>query len=774
MAITTLYNLKQYMQRIMAATLLSVPAFSASAQSYDWVIPPATRIQFNGTSAGVPLAMTSIGCNGNATAQVISTAPNSNPFAFVPNCGTYNLSGTSVAAKGYRNVFPIPGLCKQFYSVEWALNHYPANSKLMLRKLNGTSATALVQTDSVELFSEQSDDQYSNTIAVGPVRTDGSRIVYFYDAKNNALKSFSISLSGLIGAVQHLRYVSIGVSSYETYNQMEISPSGRYLLFSDRNFGKVWCIDLFSSGYPVTELTTNFPATTGRHIHGYEYVPMPGGDDRVYISWHGSGPTNGTVCYVKLSDLSYNNIFPTVSLPSTTSELSWGFTEIERGRDSQLYMAPNPNTGLLENDMTQGALYVLNVAGNTLSPVKINGVTQVYIRTFSSGSGFGYKIQSQIDGETFKNYSLSPTYNLNGISQNNLPVIPDVILCDNAPMIINFDAGGYITTAGITLQKGMVSGNTFTPTGLPIAITGNPLGAPQTSGSVNVGSLFNLGSYAGGVQFTLTFNNGCTSTTITQTFNIRRAGLAADFKMQGPSSCTAQNRVVTASLLANSNPYTQPASTAFCKDGWLGALTAGIQQSTFTPSGELTIQNYTLKVQQVDNAGNPVSGGMSFDSTQLSPFNNFNFNSLSPNGWFMSNYNSIKNNAYFKVTLGVNTTPCGLIERYSYFRIIDGSMFWNAAMPGLPSLNKDTDPVQVYPNPAQHKINFSWSAGNNPESAVRVQLSNTLGKTVLQQSFIQQNGNNEAALDVSELAPGIYYYQLEANGKVHKGKITIL
>ncbi|WP_222165339.1 T9SS type A sorting domain-containing protein [Edaphocola aurantiacus] len=773
MAIPNFYNVKRGMQRIMAATLLSSAAFNASAQSYDWVIPPATRIQFNGTSAGVPLSMTSIGCNGTATAQVISTAPGSNPFAFVPNCGTYNLSGTNVAAKGYRNVFPVTGLCKQFYSVEWALSHYPANSKLMLRKLNGSNPASLVQTDSVELFSEQSDDQSSHTVAVAPVRNDGSRMVYFYDAKNNALKAFSVSLNGTIGAVQHLRNISIGVSTFETYNQMEVSPSGRYLLFSDRNFAKVWCVDLFTTGYPVTELTANFPATTGRHIHGYEYVPMPGGDDRVYISWHGSGPTAGSVCYVKLSDLSYTNIFPTVGLPSTTSELSWGYTEIELGRDGQLYMATNPNTGLGDNTMTAGALYTLNITNSTLTPVKINGTTQVYINTYSNG-GFGYKIQSQIDGETFKGYTLSPSYNLNGISQNNLPVIPDVILCDNAPMIINFDAGGYITTAGITLQKGTVSGNTFTAVGLPIATTGNPLGAPQTPGSVNVGSLFGLSSYTGGVRFTLTFNNGCTTSTITQTFNIRRAGLVADFKMQGPSSCTAQNRVVTASQLASSSPYTQPATAVFCKDGWLGALTAGIQQSTFTPSGDLTIQNYTLKVQQVDNTGNPVAGGMSFDSTQLTPFNNFNFNTLVPNGWFLANYNAIKNNTYFKVTLGVNTTPCGLIERYSYFRIIDGGFpgnYWNS---GVTLLDPEMDAVQVFPNPAQDKINFTWSAGNNPESAAKLQISNTLGKSVLQQSFIQQNGKNEASLDISKLAPGIYYYQLEANGTIHKGKITVL
>ncbi|MCY1542006.1 hypothetical protein D9M68_777270 [compost metagenome] len=180
-----------------------------------------------------------------------------------------------------------------------------------------------------------------------------------------------------------------------------------------------------------------------------------------------------------------------------------------------------------------------------------------------------------------------------------------------------------------------------------------------------------------------------------------------------------------------------------------------------------------MAVQQVDNAGNPVTGGMSFSTTQSTPFNNFNFNSLTPNGWFLANYNTIKNNAYFKVTLGVNTTPCGLIERYSYFRIIDGGIPGNYWKSGL-TFDSEANAVQVFPNPAQDQINFTWSAGNNPESAASVQLSNVLGKTVLQQSFIQQNGNNEAALDVSELAPGIYYYQLEANGKIHKGKITVL
>ncbi|WP_162902977.1 T9SS type A sorting domain-containing protein [Taibaiella koreensis] len=781
MANQNLLHWKTHFKQAMAAALLSSAGFGAFAQSYDWVIQPATRIQFSGGN-GVASAMPTLGCLGTQTAQVISTSSGSDPaFAFVPNCGTYNLSGTSVAGKGYRNVFPIPGLCKKFYAVEWYLNHFPANSRLVLRKLDATNPAAVVETDSVDLFSEQSDDQHSNTVAIAPLRTDGTRLVYFYDAKNNALKSVTISATGGIGAVQHLRYITLGATVFETYNQMEVSPNGKYVIFSDR-FGKVWSVDVFTAGYPVAELTAGIPIGTGRHIHGYEYVPMTNSPDRVYISWHGSGPTAGGVDYVEISNPATPiSLFSTITLPVTTSQLSWGYTEIERGRDGQLYLATNPNTGLGDNSMTTGPLYVVNITNSTIQPAKINNTTQVYINTFSNGAGlgtgFGYKIQAQIDGESFSRYnSLSPSYTLNGISQSSPSIIPQVVLCDNTPLTLHFNTGGYITSAGITLQKGTVNGNTFTAVGLPIAVQGNPLGAPAMEGDVNVGSLFGLGSYTGGVRFTLTFTNSCgTTATITQTFDIARVGLVVDFKLQGPSGCPALNRVTSIGQLANSNPYTQPATSVFCKDGWLGALSAGIQQASYVITGNLTIQDYTLSVQQVDNAGNAIGAPIA-TATQTTPFNNYLFNSLNPSLWFYLNYNTIKNNAYFKVTLAANTTPCGIIERYSYFRIIDGNApgnTWRSTASNPFTGDADATDIQVFPNPATEQIHFSWQAGN-AENDARIQLTDVLGKTVLQQSQVQQQGSNEAILDVSRLAPGMYYYQLESGGMVYKGKISRL
>ncbi|RQO30909.1 hypothetical protein DBR32_09360 [Taibaiella sp. KBW10] len=777
MVIKKIDQLKQHLSRAAAIVLLSSVSFGASAQSYDWVIPPATRINFNGAT-GVPSSMPGIGCTGgtswpgylHAPPQVISTSSASDPaFDFVLGCGTYNLSGTKVANAGYRNVFPIPGICKQYYAVEWTQNHYPTNNQLVVRKLDATNPLAVVETASVDLFSDQVYDAYSHTVAIAPIRFDGSRIVYFYDHINQALKSVTISVNGTIGAVQYLCSVSLSGTTFAYQNQMEVSPNGKYVLFSDNN-GNLWSIDVMSGGYATTNLAAGLPGT-GRHIHGFEYVPMPGGDDRVYISWHGA-QLSGGLHYVSLSNPGVaTNTFATVTLPSTTSQLSWGYTEIERGRDGQLYLANRPNPPV-ETDTTPGLLYALNIANNTLLPVKINGTTQVYIK----GGGNGYKIQTQIDGETFKSYSLSPSYTLNGLSQNNPPVIPEVILCDNTPMTIQFATGGYFTSAGITLQKGIVSGNTFTPQGFLISTIGNPLGAPSMGGSVNVGQLFNLGNYTGGVQFTLTFNNGCGNVSITQTFNIKRAGLVADFTMKGPGSCTPQNRVTNISQLANSGSNTQPASSIFCRDGWLGAVSVEIKQPTVAPTGVLTIQNYILSVQEVNSSGVPVPGGLFRDSIQTTPFNDLNLNTLT-NGWFITNYTTIRNSAYFKVTLGVNTTPCGLIERYSYFRIIDGGAggnWWKQTFPGLKIGGLDKETAQVYPNPAKGKINLSWHANSDIESKATFQLNNTLGKVVLQQALTQQEGSNEAVVDVSRLAPGIYYYQLEANGTIYKGKITLL
>jgi hypothetical protein len=476
------------------------------------------------------------------------------------------------------------------------------------------------------------------------------------------------------------------------------------------------------------------------------------------------------VSYVALSAPTVAiNIFSTVTLPPTTSQLSWGFTDIERGRDGQLYLATSP-TAPAELSLSPGPLYVLNMDSNTLKPLKIGGTTQVYSRTYADHDGFGYRIQNQIDGESFSSYSLSPDFNVNGVTQSSLAVIPQVVLCDGASLLLQFNTGGYMTSGGITLQKGNVSGSTFTPVGLPIGTTGNPLGAPTLSGTVDVGSIFGLGSYTGGIRLTLSFSNACTTVTVIQTFNIQRAGLAVDFKLFAAQGCSlAQNRITNIASLASSSPYTQPWSgpTAFCKDGWQGDFSTGIKQSTFTPSGILSILDYYLLVQQVDNTGAPI-GSPIISSTQPLPYNDFQFNPAS-SFWFITNYNTIKNSAYFKVTLGAHTTPCGTIERNAYFRIIDGgSNHYKQVQPG----SQDGDAVQVFPNPASGKVQLNWYAGNAPETDARIRLNDVFGKTVLQQSLPQQQGSNEGSIDISRLAPGVYYYQMETGGAIHNGKIT--
>ncbi len=78
--------------------------------------------------------------------------------------------------------------------------------------------------------------------------------------------------------------------------------------------------------------------------------------------------------------------------------------------------------------------------------------------------------------------------------------------------------------------------------------------------------------------------------------------------------------------------------------------------------------------------------------------------------------------------------------------------------------------VNAYPNPANNKAVVSFSL--NHASDVTIDLTNVMGQLVATQHF-NNTVNAKAEFNVSNMAPGIYFYTVSANGEYFTGRISV-
>jgi hypothetical protein len=74
----------------------------------------------------------------------------------------------------------------------------------------------------------------------------------------------------------------------------------------------------------------------------------------------------------------------------------------------------------------------------------------------------------------------------------------------------------------------------------------------------------------------------------------------------------------------------------------------------------------------------------------------------------------------------------------------------------------NTNEVTVYPVPAKDRLNIQFVSKD--ENKVEVAVVNTMGSTLLRQSWIVSAGMQNQNLDVSRLPNGVYFISI-SNGK---------
>lgn len=80
------------------------------------------------------------------------------------------------------------------------------------------------------------------------------------------------------------------------------------------------------------------------------------------------------------------------------------------------------------------------------------------------------------------------------------------------------------------------------------------------------------------------------------------------------------------------------------------------------------------------------------------------------------------------------------------------------------SIVSDTRKIKIYPNPASSKVDIEyWS---NKAAETILSIVDVTGKSVLLRNYgVLTKGSNNMQLDISNLNPGIYFIQLEAEGE---------
>lgn len=83
---------------------------------------------------------------------------------------------------------------------------------------------------------------------------------------------------------------------------------------------------------------------------------------------------------------------------------------------------------------------------------------------------------------------------------------------------------------------------------------------------------------------------------------------------------------------------------------------------------------------------------------------------------------------------------------------------------GLTSLNapKETiidSSILLYPNPSSELLNISFNS--NLQTNVKIEIIDILGKTVMEEIFTAQIGNNVRSLFINRLKNGLYYVNIK-------------
>jgi len=93
---------------------------------------------------------------------------------------------------------------------------------------------------------------------------------------------------------------------------------------------------------------------------------------------------------------------------------------------------------------------------------------------------------------------------------------------------------------------------------------------------------------------------------------------------------------------------------------------------------------------------------------------------------------------------------------------------------GIHAVSAGTENLVLYPNPAKDHVNFYFTNSNNAGS-LKVSLTDMMGRVIATEVLDagKSLAQKQYTLNISGLQPGMYFMNIEANGKRARGKFVV-
>ena len=125
--------------------------------------------------------------------------------------------------------------------------------------------------------------------------------------------------------------------------------------------------------------------------------------------------------------------------------------------------------------------------------------------------------------------------------------------------------------------------------------------------------------------------------------------------------------------------------------------------------------------------------------------------------WSANNGASAAQSQYVGIKFHINCTTCALTNTYVNPNAVN-------------NIEKSIESVNVLPNPATSQVAISFNLNSSANTTIT--LTNTLGQVVKTQNMGNVS-NGQAIFNVSELANGVYFYSVVANGERSTGRVVV-
>jgi hypothetical protein len=414
----------------------------------------------------------------------------------------------------------------------------------------------------------------------------------------------------------------------------------------------------------------------------------------------------------------------------------------------------------------------------------------------------------------------SLNYSVNGLYQP-VPAPLVITTCTASPLTIKdiFGTMGNPGTNTLTVEKGILSGNNFTP----ISSTVTTFYETDAHHDINLSAApFSINT-AGALRITYKMpddecNGVYTPVVKTTTLSVLTAAFLNDYKartgfgvVSGCASASFTKNVSSTWVIPNGTmPSSTAANTFKCQNktaiGWQGAASVGITDLYY--SGPYTIDVYEVSPSTGDRlagapslflksgsslAGDDVTFNDYGSSVGFDPLNGpYYVDAAAPANatgtgdgynYFTQFYEAARLTPLVVGTLtqfsarvfcvDVSQYPAGgcVVSKKSYFRIANNGVFSGSTFRTATDGEETEEApeymsLDVYPNPTTGIINIPVSAD---DKNVQVTITDNLGKQVMKTDNLE---SNHGELNIETLPAGIYFYNVIKNNTSYKGKIV--